>query len=87
MILVQIYLSFSLFLFYFGPLEYNKVNTPQTVIFVLLFQLALFVGYMLSVYRNQSKVNVNVSTSKLSSAKYSARKKSYKIFLTCCDYY
>ena len=47
-ICIEIYLLITVLLYSLGPIEYNKQNQFQLYSFIIMFQLALFMGYYLS---------------------------------------
>ncbi len=45
-ILAQIYLTFTVSLFFLGPFEWQGINSPMLGFYLALYQLALFTGYI-----------------------------------------
>lgn len=45
--IIEIYLIFSLFLFWLGPIRYNTHNTLYFIILILLYHVAFILGYRL----------------------------------------
>ncbi|MGG7619585.1 O-antigen polymerase [Bacillus coreaensis] len=48
LIFIEIYVLFTVILFYFGPIEYPLVNPIKTVCLILLYNFALIGGYYLA---------------------------------------
>lgn len=50
-IIAQIYLTFTVILFFWGPFEWQGINSPMLGFYLALYQLALFIGYIAGITR------------------------------------
>jgi hypothetical protein len=48
LILLEIYLTITVLLFYFGPIDYPNVNVSKTVTLIVLYNIFFIVGYVLA---------------------------------------